>query len=373
MTLDALTRRGFLQVAGVFLFQPNIPLFSSEQEESFIAVADDAKLLASLRNHITAAQAAEITKYGKLTLTGDSIGTFADLVERVLHTPGIHYGGNVTDVVVHAAVDPVLRARIALVSDATLLLDGYHTAVERATASNTKKLSLNELERAALETQLDSFHRLLSPVDQGLATISTADLPVEEKDKEEYQGILTKRLTGKAYEDAVAVINRRLKDRINKTLATNNNEYALTDNTPVVENVAKARQAHPTLSHKDLAKHHRERGLHAYEAKDFATALREHEVAVALDPLNARYHNGLGAAYSGLGRIQEAIKEYRIAITFDPVYDEPYLNLSMGLSNLNRHKEAVIFARRALKIGCTSHPEQISQIKAYISAVENLR
>ncbi len=373
MTLETITRRSFLNTVGAFLFAPKLaPLF--QEQPSPLPVADALTLLESLRKEITAARTAELTKYGQLVLKGDETGTWASLVERALGMSGVQYAGNVTDVVIHAAVDPALRARIALITDAELLLNGYENAISRGRDYNKGALALSELERATLETQLDSFHRLLEPVDAGLKRVATAHLPIDAADKEDYRAILRKGLKGKAYEDAVAVINRRLKDRINTALhQSGETDYALTDNTRVVEGVSQTKKEHPFRGNKELAQIHRERGLAAYEKKDFATALQEHEVAVALDPMNARYHNGLGAAYSGLGRIQESIKEARISIALDPQYDEPYLNISLALSKLNMHSEAVVYAKKALAMGSPSNPHRIPELKLYIKAVENMR
>jgi tetratricopeptide (TPR) repeat protein len=56
------------------------------------------------------------------------------------------------------------------------------------------------------------------------------------------------------------------------------------------------------------------------------------ERSVAVDAKNARHHAGLGIAYAGLGRKEDAIREGELAVELAPISEDAHWNPAVALS-----------------------------------------
>lgn len=68
-------------------------------------------------------------------------------------------------------------------------------------------------------------------------------------------------------------------------------------------------------------------GTSAYRAGDYSGAAEKFRAALALVPENGSWHNSLGLALAGMGRVDDAEGEYQKAIAADPNLAEAYYNL----------------------------------------------
>lgn len=68
-------------------------------------------------------------------------------------------------------------------------------------------------------------------------------------------------------------------------------------------------------------------GATAFHAGDYATAVAKFREALRLTPSNGSWHNSLGLALAGQGRIDEAETEYQAAIANEPSLADAYYNL----------------------------------------------
>ncbi|HLK25630.1 MAG TPA: tetratricopeptide repeat protein [Caulobacteraceae bacterium] len=73
----------------------------------------------------------------------------------------------------------------------------------------------------------------------------------------------------------------------------------------------------------------------------FDEAVRSYDRAIALDPNNAKAHNGCGNALQMLGRLAEALVSYANALALDPDYMGAHHNRANTMLKLERLEEAV--------------------------------
>lgn len=71
------------------------------------------------------------------------------------------------------------------------------------------------------------------------------------------------------------------------------------------------------------------------------------------DPLSAREHNDLGAAYEGQGKLDLAAREYRAALRMDPRYGLARVNLGNVAAARDDWRSAERCYRRALRDSST--------------------
>ena len=76
------------------------------------------------------------------------------------------------------------------------------------------------------------------------------------------------------------------------------------------------------------------------ESADYTNAGKHFAVAAAMSPNDARVHNSLGLALSGLGDAGGAVREWKAAIAADAAFAEPYSNLGRIELGAGRKKEA---------------------------------
>jgi len=82
-------------------------------------------------------------------------------------------------------------------------------------------------------------------------------------------------------------------------------------------------------------------------------ALRQFDLALALDPERGEWHAERGLALDGLGRYEEAIEAYRRAIELDGESPGLRLNVAVDLSRLDRLDASVEELRRAAALDMT--------------------
>jgi tetratricopeptide (TPR) repeat protein len=89
-----------------------------------------------------------------------------------------------------------------------------------------------------------------------------------------------------------------------------------------------------------------------YDQGQFASAAKDFERAIELDPRFTRAHDNLGLCYDALGRFDEAIARFEEAIRLDREQDTrspwPSLNLGLLLTRLDRPDEAEARFRESL-------------------------
>ena len=76
-------------------------------------------------------------------------------------------------------------------------------------------------------------------------------------------------------------------------------------------------------------------------------AIEECTLATKLEPNNSTYHNNLGTALAGAGRLQEAIGSYQTAARRDPRNPSPYFNLGAVLLTARQYDDAIYAFERA--------------------------
>lgn len=69
-----------------------------------------------------------------------------------------------------------------------------------------------------------------------------------------------------------------------------------------------------------------------------------------MDSRNAVYYCNRAAVHNKVENYNQAIKDCNIALAIDPSYSKVYGRLGLAYSNLNRHKEAKQYYEKALEI-----------------------
>jgi len=90
-------------------------------------------------------------------------------------------------------------------------------------------------------------------------------------------------------------------------------------------------------------------GVLAYQTNRLAEGAAKIEEAIAIDNLNAAYHDNLSLCYRALGRTEDALRACRRAIALDGRNPSTHLNLAAALVDLDRPKEARRALERAIK------------------------
>ncbi len=86
--------------------------------------------------------------------------------------------------------------------------------------------------------------------------------------------------------------------------------------------------------------------------RDWRNGLTLFQQTAASSPRSARAHNGLGAAYARLGRMDDAIREFKLAIELFPDHEDAHANLGAAYGKIGRIEEAI----GELKKGLTLNP-----------------
>lgn len=90
-------------------------------------------------------------------------------------------------------------------------------------------------------------------------------------------------------------------------------------------------------------------GVLAFQTNRPAEGARRIEAAIAIDGLNAAYHDNLSLCYRALGRAEDALRACRRAIALDGRNPSTHLNLAAALVDLGRPNEARRALERAIK------------------------
>ncbi len=85
---------------------------------------------------------------------------------------------------------------------------------------------------------------------------------------------------------------------------------------------------------------------------DPVSASSSYLAAIAIDPMNFKYHNNLGRSYEMMGRLDEAAKEYQLAMRLNPSDPMPPFNLGNALYRSGNYIEA----ERYWKMACSLDP-----------------
>lgn len=93
-----------------------------------------------------------------------------------------------------------------------------------------------------------------------------------------------------------------------------------------------------------------ERGLDLYEKGEIAKAISDLESVAKRYPEYADVHNGLGLAYSMVGRYKKAVHSFRKAVEINPEYIEAFINLAISLNEISRFEEAIVAFETAAKL-----------------------
>jgi Tfp pilus assembly protein PilF len=91
-------------------------------------------------------------------------------------------------------------------------------------------------------------------------------------------------------------------------------------------------------------------GLVYHEKGLLGDAIREYEITLALDPMDAEAHNNLGNTYSDLGRVDDALREYQTALRLKPDSHVAHYNIANTYFDLGRVEEALREYRTALRL-----------------------
>jgi arylsulfatase A-like enzyme/Flp pilus assembly protein TadD len=84
----------------------------------------------------------------------------------------------------------------------------------------------------------------------------------------------------------------------------------------------------------------RETGMALYQQKDYTGAAIHLEKAMSLGLEDARLHNFLGICYSQTNRMSKAVREHELAIKLDPNLAEAHLNLGYAYQRLGKNTGA---------------------------------
>ncbi len=90
------------------------------------------------------------------------------------------------------------------------------------------------------------------------------------------------------------------------------------------------------------------KGYEAQMAGDLDAAIAYYKQSLEIFP-SAEAHTFLGWVYSFQGRYDEAIRECEIAIAVDPDFGNPYNDVGAYLIEIGRHEEAIPWLRKAME------------------------
>ncbi len=100
----------------------------------------------------------------------------------------------------------------------------------------------------------------------------------------------------------------------------------------------------------ESARVHAQRAQRLMLEKKDPEAVPHWQVALRLDPTNARYHNLYGLALQAVGQVEEAQKEFKKAIQIQPSFFDGHANLGYSLAQSGKVQEAAEAFERALKL-----------------------
>ncbi|MBI4873439.1 MAG: tetratricopeptide repeat protein [Acidobacteria bacterium] len=98
----------------------------------------------------------------------------------------------------------------------------------------------------------------------------------------------------------------------------------------------------------ELARELIEKGSRLREQGDYELAADLYRRSLELHPM-PEAHTGLGAAYRGLGRLDDAIQECEKAIALDPEFGGSYNDIGACLIEMGRPEEAVEWLEKATR------------------------
>jgi hypothetical protein len=93
------------------------------------------------------------------------------------------------------------------------------------------------------------------------------------------------------------------------------------------------------------------RGSAELAAKQWNEAIVDYQRVKAINPKLEQAYNGIGVAYSKLGKYQEAVDEFDRAISLKPAYADAYYGKGMALKRLRSNKEALIYIKKGCELG----------------------
>ena len=103
-------------------------------------------------------------------------------------------------------------------------------------------------------------------------------------------------------------------------------------------------------SHDDMAQAYFNRAIDYYRDKDYASAARDFEKALAIWPESYIIYLDLGVANARLQHYDEAVKDYDQAIALQPIFPDAFLNRSIAKEHLGQYPEAVADVDQALQL-----------------------
>lgn len=119
---------------------------------------------------------------------------------------------------------------------------------------------------------------------------------------------------------------------------------------PVIEPVKVTVPPPLTKEQIDLAEKYKMEGNVKLSAKQFSEAIELYTKAIQVNPANAIYYANRAAAYTHLGKHEEALKDCQVSIEKDPKYVKAYGRLGLAHFSLGNYKEAVEAYNKALEL-----------------------
>lgn len=108
------------------------------------------------------------------------------------------------------------------------------------------------------------------------------------------------------------------------------------------------------------------KGVDAFKAKDFETAIVEFSKAIELNPTDHTLYGNLSASYFNVNKFEEAVESANKCISVNPSWSKGYQRKGMALAALDKNEEAKEAYEKGLELEPTN-----AQIKESLSALES--
>ena len=118
----------------------------------------------------------------------------------------------------------------------------------------------------------------------------------------------------------------------------------------------------------NYAKPYNNIGVVYYAKEEFSSAIRNYQKAIKIDPKNLEALNNLAVAFKKLGQLEKAILNQ--ALKLSTSHAGTHYNMAVLYEEPGNNKSAIHFYREFAKLGSSSHPSLVQEVKEHIKSLK---